>query len=186
TFFFQAEDGIRDRNVTGVQTCALPILPWPVGARMRLVASDPTRLHPERHPELLPVTGRGDLDDRDPLAPEPQAITRAGIEREPSRRSQTPCLVSVDHEADVHLAHVRTEVAGRVRPAPRAPRLGCGEILQEPSDLTGPRRQLQRVLSLAREEESAPVVVPPRLQVAQPTEGQTERSRDSDVRCAVA
>src|SRR5207249_11457632 len=24
-FFFQAEDGIRDRNVTGVKTCALPI-----------------------------------------------------------------------------------------------------------------------------------------------------------------
>src|SRR5207249_8132315 len=36
-FFFQAEDGIRVRNVTGVQTCALPIsfherhlLRWPV------------------------------------------------------------------------------------------------------------------------------------------------------------
>src|SRR5699024_11880728 len=28
-FFFQAEDGIRDRNVTGVQTCALPILDLP-------------------------------------------------------------------------------------------------------------------------------------------------------------
>src|SRR5688572_30899750 len=26
-FFFQAEDGIRDLTVTGVQTCALPILP---------------------------------------------------------------------------------------------------------------------------------------------------------------
>src|SRR6185437_13582448 len=26
-FFFQAEDGIRDKLVTGVQTCALPI--WP-------------------------------------------------------------------------------------------------------------------------------------------------------------
>src|SRR5690625_7771808 len=26
-FFFQAEDGIRDGHVTGVQTCALPILP---------------------------------------------------------------------------------------------------------------------------------------------------------------
>src|SRR6266511_4739131 len=25
-FFFQAEDGIRDFHVTGVQTCALPIL----------------------------------------------------------------------------------------------------------------------------------------------------------------
>ena len=24
-FFFQAEDGIRDTSVTGVQTCALPI-----------------------------------------------------------------------------------------------------------------------------------------------------------------
>jgi len=24
-FFFQAEDGIRDKLVTGVQTCALPI-----------------------------------------------------------------------------------------------------------------------------------------------------------------
>src|SRR2546426_1379384 len=28
-FFFQAEDGIRDYKVTGVQTCALPI--WDVG-----------------------------------------------------------------------------------------------------------------------------------------------------------
>src|SRR5262249_56177593 len=26
-FFFQAEDGIRDWSVTGVQTCALPISP---------------------------------------------------------------------------------------------------------------------------------------------------------------
>src|SRR5207253_4719134 len=28
-FFFQAEDGIRDGHVTGVQTCALPISPQP-------------------------------------------------------------------------------------------------------------------------------------------------------------
>src|SRR5690625_5436165 len=27
-FFFQAEDGIRDGHVTGVQTCALPISSW--------------------------------------------------------------------------------------------------------------------------------------------------------------
>src|SRR5699024_11825197 len=33
-FFFQAEDGIRDRNVTGVQTCALPISgSWPAASR---------------------------------------------------------------------------------------------------------------------------------------------------------
>src|SRR2546430_12731252 len=30
-FFFQAEDGIRDLTVTGVQTCALPIYPGDVG-----------------------------------------------------------------------------------------------------------------------------------------------------------
>src|SRR5256714_2285030 len=30
-FFFQAEDGIRDKLVTGVQTCALPISPSPAG-----------------------------------------------------------------------------------------------------------------------------------------------------------
>ena len=30
-FFFQAEDGIRDRLVTGVQTCALPI--WTTAAQ---------------------------------------------------------------------------------------------------------------------------------------------------------
>src|SRR5215475_184593 len=31
-FFFQAEDGIRDFHVTGVQTCALPIS-WRAGAK---------------------------------------------------------------------------------------------------------------------------------------------------------
>src|SRR5438046_9132670 len=33
-FFFQAEDGIRDWSVTGVQTCALPIS---VGTRSRMI-----------------------------------------------------------------------------------------------------------------------------------------------------
>src|SRR2546430_11700624 len=32
-FFFQAEDGIRDLTVTGVQTCALPICERPVIVR---------------------------------------------------------------------------------------------------------------------------------------------------------
>src|SRR2546422_5312758 len=31
-FFFQAEDGIRDVAVTGVQTCALPICGWTRGS----------------------------------------------------------------------------------------------------------------------------------------------------------
>src|SRR3712207_8196604 len=32
-FFFQAEDGIRDMGVTGVQTCALPICRLPAAER---------------------------------------------------------------------------------------------------------------------------------------------------------
>src|SRR5206468_8617212 len=52
-FFFQAEDGIRDLIVTGVQTCALPILAlpcsswsrWDSGSRGRRTAAPrtPTR-----------------------------------------------------------------------------------------------------------------------------------------------
>src|SRR5699024_12114560 len=38
-FFFQAEDGIRDRNVTGVQTCALPISPQPSHGGMTAMAT---------------------------------------------------------------------------------------------------------------------------------------------------
>src|SRR5690349_24124844 len=34
-FFFQAEDGIRDLYVTGVQTCALPISAEPASGRHR-------------------------------------------------------------------------------------------------------------------------------------------------------
>src|SRR5436305_13468613 len=44
-FFFQAEDGIRDADVTGVQTCALPIC---------LLAAD---------------AGRADRGDADPAQP---------------------------------------------------------------------------------------------------------------------
>src|SRR2546422_4818430 len=34
-FFFQAEDGIRDVAVTGVQTCALPISAWDMPSSSR-------------------------------------------------------------------------------------------------------------------------------------------------------
>src|SRR5229473_8328078 len=41
-FFFQAEDGIRDKLVTGVQTCALPIS-TALAALSQTVASCPAR-----------------------------------------------------------------------------------------------------------------------------------------------
>src|SRR2546430_7604334 len=43
-FFFQAEDGIRDLTVTGVQTCALPIL---------VIGSTVTHRQIERSPLVL-------------------------------------------------------------------------------------------------------------------------------------
>src|SRR5690606_40231292 len=39
-FFFQAEDGIRDFHVTGVQTCALPILPYDIVLEMDEINED--------------------------------------------------------------------------------------------------------------------------------------------------
>src|SRR5699024_649846 len=43
-FFFQAEDGIRGRNVTGVQTCALPILEDAEGRERRVLNAKETTL----------------------------------------------------------------------------------------------------------------------------------------------
>src|SRR5258706_6933804 len=45
-FFFQAEDGIRDWSVTGVQTCALPI--WPRSRHRGGDRPRPWRLHRPR------------------------------------------------------------------------------------------------------------------------------------------
>src|SRR5437762_10877984 len=57
-FFFQAEDGIRDTSVTGVQTCALPIL----------VAPPERRGHRRRHHGRL----RGPLARRRGHGPAPR------------------------------------------------------------------------------------------------------------------
>src|SRR2546430_6876130 len=47
-FFFQAEDGIRDLTVTGVQTCALPIFFITAREDTRL-AGIAVLLHPREH-----------------------------------------------------------------------------------------------------------------------------------------
>src|SRR5690349_23365013 len=46
-FFFQAEDGIRDLYVTGVQTCALPI------SRQRSTRGDANHLNAVLHRDLV-------------------------------------------------------------------------------------------------------------------------------------
>src|SRR5258707_9306897 len=66
-FFFQAEDGIRDIGVTGVQTCALPIF---TGVKLvddasfgfvqddRLPTDGPVT---RKCPVINPQSGRGDI-----------------------------------------------------------------------------------------------------------------------------
>src|SRR3712207_7958456 len=68
-FFFQAEDGIRDIGVTGVQTCALPIydLPDP-GAVPRHLDADlvaPLLLHREPRRVLVAALVNGARARRD-------------------------------------------------------------------------------------------------------------------------
>src|SRR5437762_7493334 len=65
-FFFQAEDGIRDTSVTGVQTCALPILLPPA-------SGEPTA----RGVGGVPSRGPGDRLDRRGVAP----VCRIPIDR---------------------------------------------------------------------------------------------------------
>src|SRR5437773_8554176 len=66
-FFFQAEDGIRDRDVTGVQTCALPIYVQEPDNRTKLVVKDRiTRAIPEPN---VPAGGPSRWSAGRPAAP---------------------------------------------------------------------------------------------------------------------
>src|SRR5690606_40810955 len=70
-FFFQAEDGIRDFHVTGVQTCALPIS-IPDGTPLRYgspAATGPAPKDPaqRRRPGTPAVSGTGPVEHCPPL-----------------------------------------------------------------------------------------------------------------------
>src|SRR6266446_8377795 len=54
-FFFQAEDGIRDYKVTGVQTCALPIFSC---ARNTDPSSARTKTNESHLLNVFPITAR--------------------------------------------------------------------------------------------------------------------------------
>src|SRR6266496_5463117 len=83
-FFFQAEDGIRDLYVTGVQTCALPILAcraWPPPASPSWSA--PTAPSASRPPSPPPT--RASPSRPPPARPPPAATKRP----EPARAART-------------------------------------------------------------------------------------------------
>src|SRR5260370_27581445 len=59
-FFFQAEDGIRDSSVTGVQTCALPISPEQPDGQPETTRTLPLKVSAMiRLPSLATVTPSG-------------------------------------------------------------------------------------------------------------------------------
>src|SRR5207249_9197920 len=95
-FFFQAEDGIRDRNVTGVQTCALPIS------------------HGVDRLQGLPLGPGADGQHGD---------DRAGAEDDPQRRehrAQPVAAQALDARAEgfADIDHRAASVGGPAAPAP--------------------------------------------------------------------
>src|SRR5687767_15585941 len=77
-FFFQAEDGIRDKLVTGVQTCALPISSYQPEPGPKVIST--RRFCGSRTPSAVSTSGR--------LSPNAsEVITPSGMPR-PVRRSE--------------------------------------------------------------------------------------------------
>src|SRR5437879_7042610 len=78
SFFFQAEDGIRDTSVTGVQTCALPIS----ANRMRVNHVGAVSAGVKRHGRKSPGVG---------FCPEEVAILLLNRKRSEERRVGKEC-----------------------------------------------------------------------------------------------
>src|SRR3712207_8666334 len=81
-FFFQAEDGIRDIGVTGVQTCALPICRDPAPQRRVAAAAQGARRGHRAAPERPAPTALGLVERR--------AVDAAGLRTE-ERRGGKEC-----------------------------------------------------------------------------------------------
>src|SRR5260370_9465803 len=87
-FFFQAEDGIRDSSVTGVQTCALPISR---NTCMQGRRDDETTVFSQSVSNSA-STPSLDHAPRDPLFPVAHALTRSFMkERSEERRVGKEC-----------------------------------------------------------------------------------------------
>src|SRR5437762_5567134 len=87
-FFFQAEDGIRDTSVTGVQTCALPIFGRALSGERRMefrleaegCAGERFRLKAELHAK-----------HRSPLSSDSSSALTAKAKRSEERRVGKEC-----------------------------------------------------------------------------------------------
>src|SRR5206468_7398363 len=76
--FFQAEDGIRDLIVTGVQTCALPICRPPSDARLQIQLRMGQANVRRWVDDIMPL-----LQDGDPLGTDDFATHRVPLDEAP-------------------------------------------------------------------------------------------------------
>src|SRR6266508_1983735 len=91
-FFFQAEDGIRDGHVTGVQTCALPISGLFVKqGRLKIWLTDDARRIPVRMRSKVAIGSvSADLEAYTPASPAPREPALPGPARPGSGASPCP------------------------------------------------------------------------------------------------
>src|SRR5439155_13008981 len=77
-FFFQAEDGIRDGHVTGVQTCALPISTrW--GLKVRSPTTPPaTEPSAPSESPAVPAPTEKPAEPAPPAEPKPESNESSG------------------------------------------------------------------------------------------------------------
>src|SRR5256885_9869730 len=125
-FFFQAEDGIRDYKVTGVQTCALPIFEERSSVLMRTADDDDTTA--EGRLERVVVANADQLVIVSALAdPPPRTgfIDRCLVAAYDAEIDPLLCLTKadlagpeavLDYYADLDLPHVLTRPDGDLGP----------------------------------------------------------------------
>src|SRR3989454_3160954 len=95
-FFFQAEDGIRDYKVTGVQTCALPILQVRLrGAHGDLRIAQPAQRGVDRGPAWRDV---GHIGDEHRVGSCALGLPAQQVEQ----HAAAVFLLALDEEAEVH------------------------------------------------------------------------------------
>src|SRR5690606_28062790 len=102
-FFFQAEDGIRDFHVTGVQTCALPIY---ADGRRHILGI---------HTRTMPLADDVDLDD---LAARTERYTGADLEDLVRRAGLTALResMSIERVTAAHFEQALKETRASVTP----------------------------------------------------------------------
>src|SRR5690625_2819419 len=127
-FFFQAEDGIRDGHVTGVQTCALPISPVP-----------PVPEQPPPPPPAPPVPARPPPQSHLAVpAPPPPPPPEPLVPRSPS-----PPFIAVKFTPEKEPARLVGAVAlGPGSPLLPSPPLPPAPLVFWPPQLPTPQSQL--------------------------------------------